>query len=250
MNDDERMKIYLSTLRPQLPEHLNALKKWCQARNYPVIRSETEDLLRSVIAMKKPSRILEIGTCAGYSTTFIFECVETYLFSDRRNAVSGIDLSAEIKNADSSENFDREKIITTLEIRPEHVKEAEENFSRFGISDYIRVIEGDAEKSLDYMLSSDERPEFDFVFIDAAKGQYSVYFDRAAKLLSDDGVIVCDNVLQDESLLDSRYTILQRDRTIHDRMRAFLNDITHRRDFVTDVLPIADGMSVSVHKIY
>ncbi len=217
MNDDERMKIFLSTLRPSLPEHLYALKKWCLERDYPVIRSETEDLLRAVLAMKKPSKILEIGTCAGYSTSFIYEYAKAQ--------------------------------ITTLEIRPEHVKEARENFKNFGISDFIKVIEGDAEKSLDEMISSDENPKFDFVFIDAAKGQYSIYFDRAAKLLTDDGVIVCDNVLQDESLLDSRYTILQRDRTIHDRMRAFLQDITHRADFVTDVLPIADGMSVSVHKV-
>lgn len=222
MSDDERMKIYLSTLRPALPEHLNVLKQWCLERNYPVIRPETEDLLRMLIEMKNPSKILEIGTCAGYSTSFLFECASKYLCG---------------KNS-----------ITTLEIRPEHVKEAEENFKSFGISDYISVIEGDAKKSLDKMISSEEKPLFDFVFIDAAKGQYSIYFDKAKELLKIGGVIVCDNVLQDESLLDSRYTIVQRDRTIHDRMRAFLFDITHRDDFVTYVLPIADGMSVSIYR--
>lgn len=240
-----------------MPEHLNALKKWCLDRDYPVIRSETEDLLRTVIAMKKPEKFLEIGTCAGYSTAFIFECMKNYLCADKDNIISYDDIFpaekdnalAASKNADAStECKQMGNVITTLEIRPEHVKEARENFKNFGISNYIKVIEGDAAKSLDELISSDENPKFDFVFIDAAKGQYSVYFDRAAKLLTDDGVIVCDNVLQDESLLDSRYTILQRDRTIHDRMRAFLHDITHREDFVTDVLPIADGMSVSVHR--
>lgn len=234
MIDSERMKIFLSTFSHENPSYLKELKTWCIEKNYPIIRQETEGLLRAIIALKKPERILEIGTCAGYSASFMMHCVldSRYLYSSSYKFHDVIG----------------EKIITTLEIRSEHVEEAKENFKKFGIEDYINVIEGDAEKSLDALLQAKGIKGFDLAFIDAAKGHYGSYFDKAFSLLNKDGVIICDNVLQDESMLDSRYTIVQRDRTIHDRMRAFLYDITHREDLVTDILPIADGMSVSVKR--
>ena len=81
--------------------------------------------------------------------------------------------------------------------------------------------------------------------MDAAKGQYIHFLPDIIRLLGEQGVLVSDNVLQDGTIIESRFVVTRRNRTIHNRMRDYLYELTHRDDLVTAVLPIGDGITVS-----
>ena len=87
---------------------------------------------------------------------------------------------------------------------------------------------------------------YDFIFMDAAKGQYLSFLPEVLRLLPEGGVLLTDNVFQDGTLLESRYAVCRRDRTIHARLRDYLYELKHREDLLTSVVPIGDGVTVSV----
>ena len=110
-----------------------------------------------------------------------------------------------------------------------------------GFENRITLIEGDATE----VLPTLEGP-FDFVFMDAAKGQYINFWPEIKRLTKDGGIIVTDNVLQDGDIIESRYAITRRNRTIHKRMRDYLYELTHDKGYTTTILPLGDGVSISV----
>jgi predicted O-methyltransferase YrrM len=113
--------------------------------------------------------------------------------------------------------------------------------------DRIRLIEGDALTVLDNMvLNHTER--YDFIFLDAAKGQYHEFLKPIKTLLNPGGMLVTDNVLLEGSIAESKFAIERRDRTIHKRMREYLYELTHSEDFETVILPVGDGVAVSINK--
>ncbi len=177
----------------------------------PIIREETRDLLRILLEMKKPERILEVGTAIGFSSVFMAEYTP-----------------------DST-------LITTIENEPGRYRRAEENIKRAGMECRIRTLFGDARDLLETLEGS-----YDFVFMDAAKGQYIHFLPPIMKLLASDGILVSDNVLQDGDLFESRYGIRRRDHTIHHRMREYLYALTHHDQLDTVILECGDGMSISV----
>lgn len=208
---NERLFFYISSLTPdngRLTEEIGAAAR---QRGVPIIRRESESLLKMLLALKKPSRILEIGTAVGYSTLIM------------------------------AENTSETCRITTVEIGEEDASLALAAFERAGLENRIELIVGDALKALPGLKDS-----FDFVFIDASKGQYMNFFNAVRGLLMPGAVILCDNVLQGGDVLKSHFIIEQRDRTVHRRMRDFLFKITHDEDFVTSIVPTGDGMAVSV----
>ena len=87
-----------------------------------------------------------------------------------------------------------------------------------------------------------------YVFMDAAKGQYGLFFEEAIGLLKPGGVLLCDNVLQDGDVLESRFAVTRRNRTIHSRMREYLYALKHNAGLETAILNIGDGMSLSIKK--
>ena len=87
---------------------------------------------------------------------------------------------------------------------------------------------------------------YDFIFVDAAKAQYIHYFPELMRLLEQDGYLVSDNVLQDGDLIQSRFAVERRNRTIHARMREYLYELTHNQELTTSILPVGDGVAVSV----
>ena len=89
---------------------------------------------------------------------------------------------------------------------------------------------------------------YDFIFMDAAKGQYINFLPEVMRLLKTGGVLVSDNVLQDGDIIESRFAVTRRDRTIHKRMRDYLYEITHMEELMTSVLPVGDGVTISVKK--
>ena len=106
------------------------------------------------------------------------------------------------------------------------------------------MLEGDAKEILPTLSGS-----YDLIFMDAAKGQYPFFLEEALRVLVPGGVLVTDNVLQDGDVIESRFAVERRNRTIHKRMREYLHTLTHDERLVTAILPTGDGVAVSVKKM-
>lgn len=216
---EERLAAFINSLDSGNPAYLNELEKEARETNVPVIRTETQSLLRTLLAMKRPLEILEIGTAIGFSAL----CMSEY-------APKGCH-------------------ITTIEKYEKRIPVARENFRRFGKEKQITLLEGDAAQILAGLEGPHGRPgRYDFIFMDAAKGQYPVLLGHVLRLLGDGGLLVSDNVLQDGDILESRYAVTRRNRTIHARMREYLYEIKHHPCLVTSILPVGDGVAVSVKR--
>lgn len=210
---DERIEIFFDTLRPEFPEYIGNLEKEALRDEVPVIRRGTRDLLRYLLRTKKPSRVLEVGTAIGYSALFMKECLP----------------------ADSR--------IVTIEKVEMRLREARKNLKTYDPEGRIRLVEGDACEVLDRMAADGEM--YDFIFLDAAKGQYLKFLSPIIKMLEPGGILVSDNILHDQDILESRYAVTRRDRTIHSRMREYLFTITHMEGLETICLSLGDGVTVS-----
>ena len=181
--------------------------------NVPIIRKEMGNLLKVLIALKQPERILEVGTAVGYSSILM------------------------------SENMPENCHITTIENYDKRIPVAKNNFIRAGVIDKITLIEGDAAD----VLKTLDGP-YDFIFMDAAKGQYINYFPDIMRILKKGGLLISDNVLQEGEIVQSKYGVTRRNRTIHERMREYVYMLTHSDEVVTSVVPIGDGITLSVKK--
>ena len=130
--------------------------------------------------------------------------------------------------------------VVTIERNEKRIQKAKENIGKMGREDQITLLEGDA---ADLLKKIDD--SFDFIFVDAAKGQYIAFLDEVMRLLAPEGLLVSDNVLQDGDIVKSRYAIERRDRTIHKRMRDYLYTIKNHSMLETAILTVGDGVAVS-----
>lgn len=208
---DERYTTYLNSLYPELSPVLKDIQREALESYVPIIRPETVNLLQLLIKMNQPKTILEVGAAVGFSANLMAEA-------------AGDDVR-----------------ITTIENYEPRIPIANANFKRTGRDNQITLLEGDAME----ILPTLEGP-FDFIFMDAAKGQYINFWPEIKRLIRDGGVVVTDNVLQDGDIIESRFAITRRNRTIHKRMRDYLYKLTHDEDFSTTILPLGDGVSISV----
>ncbi len=207
---NERITTYIHSLERGDSEILSRIAKEAAASFVPIIRKETASLLRTLVAMKRPERILEVGTATGYSALLM------------------------------SEVMPEGCTITTIEKYEKRIPEALENFRLAGKEQVITLIPADAAKALETLSGP-----FDFIFMDAAKGQYIHFLRDVLRLLSVGGVLVSDNVLQDGDVIESRFAVPRRNRTIHARMREYLYTLKHLDCLETAVIPIGDGVTVS-----
>ena len=136
-----------------------------------------------------------------------------------------------------------EGTLTTIENYPPRIPLARENFRFAGREERITLLPGDAGEILKTLTG-----QYELVFMDAAKAQYIVWLPDVLRLLAPGGVLISDNVLQDGDVLESRYAVTRRNRTIHTRMRAYLHTLKHREDLSTMVLPLGDGVAVTTWK--
>lgn len=210
---DERMVTFLHSMETPESPLLEEIEREAVDTFVPIIRKETKSLLKVLLAMKRPMKILEVGTAVGFS--------------------------ALVMNAYAPKGSH----ITTIENYEKRIPIAKENFKRARKEEEITLIEGDALEVMKKM----EGP-FDFIFMDAAKGQYIHYLPEAMRLLEEGGVLVSDNVLQDGDIIESRFAVERRNRTIHSRMREYLFELKHREDLLTTILPLGDGVAISVKK--
>lgn len=208
---DERMVAYINSLDMGNTPFLEKIQEEALKDRVPIIRREMQSFLKMLLALKRPARILEVGTAVGFSTLLFCEY-----------APEGAH-------------------VTTIEKYEKRIPIARENFKAARREEQITFLTGDAADILKELEGS-----YDFIFMDAAKGQYLHFLPDTLRLLRDGGLLISDNVLQDGDILESRYAVTRRDRTIHARMREYLYVLKHHPELITSVLPVGDGVAVSV----
>ena len=210
---DERMVTYIRSLeRPENPV-IEVIEQEALENFVPIIRKETQSFLKVMMLMNRPARVLEVGTAVGFSAILMSE----YLPEGSR--------------------------ITTIENYEKRIPIARNNFKRAGKEEQITLIEGDALE----VMKTLEGP-YDFIFMDAAKGLYIHYMPEAVRLLADGGILMSDNVLQDGDIIESRFAVERRNRTIHSRMRDYLYELKHSNVLETSIIPLGDGVALSIKK--
>lgn len=213
MDSQDRITGYIHSLDRGHGELCDRIAREARAAHVPIIRQETAAFLQTMTAAKAPSRILEVGTAVGYSALLMAQVMS------------------------------RECHITTIEKYKPRLPLAREHFKLAGMEERITLIEGDAGEVLEQLSGT-----FDFIFMDAAKGQYIHWLPRIMELLAPGGVLFSDNVLQDGDIVESRFAVERRNRTIHGRMREYLFALSHSDRLQTSIIPIGDGVALSVKR--
>lgn len=213
MMDQERITQYIHSLDQGHGAFCDQIAKAARADRVPIIRKETANFLQTMVAATRPKRILEVGTAVGYSALLMAQVMP------------------------------EETDIITIEKYEPRIPVARRHFAEAGLSDRITLLEGDAGEILKKLDGS-----FDFIFMDAAKGQYINFLPDILRLMKPGALLVSDNVLQEGDIIESHYAVTRRNRTIHKRMREYLYELTHNDSLTTSVLPIGDGVTISIKK--
>ena len=212
----ERLSEYIKALECDLPEYLDRLEQQALKDEVPIIRKEAQSLLRFLLRLLQPEKILEVGCAVGFSSAFMCEYMP------------------------------EKATITTIEKVEMRIREAKKNLAGIPRAKDVTLICGDA---IDVLRELCEKKEqYPFIFMDAAKGQYMNFLPYLMRLLPEGGLLITDNVLQEGTIVESKYTIPRRERTIHMRMREYVYTLKHMEELETVVLPVGDGMTLSVRK--
>lgn len=203
---------FLNSLIPERSPFLTELRrKSALEESYaPIVQPQTEQLLITMLAQKKPARILEIGTAVGYSAILMAESME------------------------------KKCEIITVERYKKHADIAIDNIFSAGFEKQIKVIEGEAAEVLHWLDG-----EFDFIFLDAAKGQYIEFLPDLLRLLANGGVLFSDNILY-KGMVEDDEKVVHRKVTIVKRLRMYLEEIMNNKLLTTSIIPIGDGVAISV----
>ena len=210
---DERMAAFIDSLDKGNTPYLDEIEQYAIDTQVPIIRKSMQSLLKFLLAYTKPRNILEVGTAIGFS--------------------------ALLMNEYSPEGCK----ITTIEKYEKRIPIAKENFKHAGAEENITLLEGDATEILKQLEGS-----YDLIFMDAAKGQYIHFLPDILRLLPKGGLLISDNVLQDGDVVVSRFAVTRRNRTIHARMREYLFELKHNPELETVILPVGDGVTLSVKR--
>lgn len=210
INYKERLDVFTASLSQDEIGELSYIEETADRDRIPIIKIGARAVFRTVLAMKHPKKILEIGTAIGFSAIL------------------------------TAKELPEAKIVTIENYSPRY-EEAIKNFHTYGYQDRITLLKGDAMELLSKMDDS-----YDFIFLDAAKGQYITMLPDIVRLLDKGAVLFTDNVLQDGTVMESRFAVERRDRTIHSRMREFLYEITHHDKLKSCLVPVDDGIAISV----
>ena len=211
--DHDRLDSFIDSYFTEQDEFIRSLEREALEAEVPIIRRDTQQLLRFLLSVHLPENILEIGTAVGFSAIMMAK----YTPAGTR--------------------------ITTVEDYAPRIGLARKNIEASGYGERIRLIEGDGAKVMAELEES-----FDLIFIDAAKAQYPVYFDEAKRLLPERGMLIADNCLKGGEIVESKFAVTRRNRTIHKRMREFLLEVARSPEFITTILPIGDGVVLAVKR--
>lgn len=193
-----------------ISEELEELRAYGEKNNVPIIHREVGEFIKTILKLHKPKRILEIGTAIGFSSIFFAKCC------------------------------DDETKVTSIEINEDIITLAKENIKKYNLEDRINVIFGDALEVIPNLQNT-----YDFVFIDAAKGQYINFFNEIEPKLADKAVIISDNILF-RGMVADKELMVRRKKTIVQRLRKYLNMLTIKDGYTTSILPLGDGIALTV----
>lgn len=202
---EEHVEVYIDKLLPKEGALEEELREYAEQHHIPVLERESVGFLKLFLKILKPKRILELGTAIGYSALVM------------------------------SETLPELEELVTVELREDMTRRALSNLKR-GNADNVTVLNMDAMDALEQV----EGP-FQFIFIDAAKGQYRKYFDKSEKLLAQGGVILCDNVLF-RGMISNQDLVKRRKITIVKRLRSFLHEMFADPRWDCTIIPLGDGM--------
>lgn len=202
------MEEYLRSLLSENNKVLNELERYAKENNVPIVQKETARFLELMVSIQKPKKILELGTAIGYSAILMSEAMN--------NNIS----------------------ITSIERDESMIEEANVNFSKYGYRN-IHILEGDA---LEILESLDDK--YDLIFMDAGKGHYNHFLPNCLRLLSQEGIIIADNVLF-RGMVATNDLLKRRKITIVKRMRKYLEEVNKDTDLITSVIPMGDGIAVT-----
>lgn len=209
--NSDRLNIYLQSLEKDEDSFLEELRSLAESEEVPIIRKDMEDLMRFLMKLLRPAKVLEVGTAIGYSAIAM------------------------------AKNLPESSCITTIEHDHKRAETARKNFVAADLDDKITLVEGDAGTVLETL-----EEKFDFVFMDAAKAQYITWLPSILKCLKPGGVLVTDNVLQEGDILESRFAVTRRNRTIHSRMREYLYTLKNTDGLITTILNVGDGAALTI----
>lgn len=201
---------YINSLYTDFEGEIGELQRYGYDNNFPIIPKDTARFLSTIVSIKKPKSILEIGCCIGFSASLMANII------------------------------DEDGKVTTIERYNIMVEKAKDTFNRLNLGDKIILLEGDA---TDILKTLDEK--YDLIFLDAAKSKYIHFLPDCLRLLNVGGVLIADNVLQKGDITKDIKDIEKRQRTIYRNMRDFLYTITHINGLETSIIPIGDGISIS-----
>ncbi len=206
---NDKVENYIrETLKPS-QGLLRDLELYAEENSVPIIHKEVADLLRVILKLKRPRKILELGCAIGYSSLFF----------------------ADVLDGDFE--------IVTTERNPIMLERAQDNIKKAGMEDRIKILVGDAEETL-----KDLEGTFDMIFIDAAKGHYKMFFDMLIGKLNHGGIVISDNILYKGMIASDDY-VVRRKKTIVKRMRTYLDYICDLEGISTSLIPIGDGLAIS-----
>lgn len=209
--DPERIRNFICAMDKGNADYLDKLEIEAIENDVPIIRKDMQSLIKFLLYLTHPSNILEVGTATGFSALLL----------------------AEYSDPDTK--------ITTIEKYEKRIPIAKKHFESFDKSNKITLLEGDANDILKTLSTG-----YDLIFMDAAKGQYENFLPDVMRLLHKGALLITDNILQDGDVISSRFAVTRRNRTIHERMREYIYDITHRDDLQTVILNTGDGVTLSV----
>lgn len=203
------MEQYLRDLIPDSDGPLKEMEKYACENFVPIIQKESGKFLEFMTSMKKPKKILELGTAIGYSAILM------------------------------AETLDGNVSIDTIERNEDMIEIANKNIEKYGFKESINVIQGDCLEVL-----KDLEGKYDLIFMDAGKGHYNHFHPECMRLLNDDGIIIADNVLF-RGMVASRDLLKKRKITIVKRMKDYLNIVSEDRSLITSVIPMGDGIAIT-----
>lgn len=207
--NEEYIEDYIRSLIPERKEIFKEMEEYAYKNHVPIVQPEVAQLIKVLLKMNKPKRILEVGTAIGYSALIM------------------------------AKYTDDECIITSIERRKDMIDKALENISETEYANRINIMEGEAEEILPTL-----KDKYDLVFLDAAKGQYMEFFNKCKDSLNTGGIIVSDNVLY-KGMVATDKLVVRRKKTIVKRLREFLKYINEIDGYASCVIPIGDGVAIT-----
>lgn len=206
---NDQVEEYIRNTLKKSPKFLFELENFADENKVPIVHKEVAELLKVLMDLKRPKKILEVGTAIGYSALLF---------------LNQLDYDAEI---------------TTIERNPIMIERAKENFEKYDKNKKITLLEGMAEDLLPNL-----KEEYDMIFLDAAKGQYELFLDLCNERLKSGGMLISDNILYKGMIADDSL-VIRRKKTIVKRMRNFLKHLCESDKFNTSIIPIGDGLAIS-----